>query len=335
MAGKEDRGDDVGSAASMTTEEAAAAAAASAAAEAEKTAAALEGAKGGTSGDEEDAAALAEAKERAAQAEAEARERDEKGRFAKSDVKIPKDRFDEAVAREREARLAAERELLELRSQLKADEAAVDAEALETEIKDLEKAHAQALLKGDVDAAAETMSQIRLKERAIQIAASTSLSDQAKVQAREEVRMDTAIERLEKTYDILNPEHESYDQGLVDLILASQRYYISDKGMLPSVALVQATEEVMGRFNKAAPPKEEPKKGLGAGEKGAADRKAAAVKAALDAAKRQPPSTKETGLDSDKAGIVKDIDPTKLTMEEFAALPDATKSRLRGDMLEE
>lgn len=335
MAGKEDRGDDVGSAASMTTEEAAAAAAASAAAEAEKTAAALEGAKGGTSGDEEDAAALAEAKERAAQAEAEARERDEKGRFAKSDVKIPKDRFDEAVAREREARLAAERELLELRSQLKADEAAVDAEALETEIKELEKAHAQALLKGDVDAAAETMSQIRLKERAIQIAASTSLSDQAKVQAREEARMDTAIERLEKTYDILNPEHESYDQGLVDLILASQRYYISDKGMLPSVALVQATEEVMGRFTKVAPPKEEPKKGLGAGEKGAADRKAAAVKAALDASKRQPPSTKETGLDSDKAGIVKDIDPTKLTMEEFAALPDATKSRLRGDMLEE
>lgn len=254
--------------------------------------------------------------------------RDEKGRFTAS---IPKARFDEAVGKERQARELAERQLAELQAQLKQVDRNADTEKLETEIKDLEKQHASALLKGDVDAAADLMGQIRLKERTIQIQTSTHLSSQAKDQAREEVRMDAAIERLEKTYEVLNPEHESYDQGLVNLILASQRFLIDNQRLAPSAALVQATEEVMGRFGTK---KEAPAKGGLAAGKGPEDRKAAAVAKALEAAGKQPPDTKDVGLDSDKAGMTRDIDVSKLTMEEFNALPETTKSRLRGDMIE-
>ena len=254
--------------------------------------------------------------------------RDDKGRFTAA---IPKARFDEAVNKERDARLFAERQLADLQAQLQQVDRHADAQKLEADIVELEKAHASALLKGDVDGAAETAAKIRMMERTISIQGATHLSAQAKDQAREEVRMDAAIEKLEQSYDVLNPEkQEVYDQGLVNLILASQRYLIDNERLLPSAALVKATEEVMGRFGKAAPAAGA---GLKAGTK-AGDRQQSAVDRALAAAGKQPASLKDAGLDSDKAGMVRDVDVSKLSMEEFAALPDATKSRLRGDMLD-
>ena len=254
--------------------------------------------------------------------------RDDKGRFTAA---IPKARFDEAVNKERDARLLAERQLAELQATLQQVDRNADAQKLEADIVELEKAHASALLKGDVDGAAETAAKIRMMERTINIQTSSTMSSQAKDQAREEVRMDAAIERLEKTYDVLNPEkQDTYDQGLVNLILASQRYLIDNERLLPSAALVKATEEVLGRFGKtAAAPAD---KGLGAGKGG--DRKQSAVDKALAAAGKQPANLKDAGVDSDKAGMRSDIDPSKLTQEEFAALPEATLKRLRGDMLD-
>ena len=73
-------------------------------------------------------------------------------------------------------------------------------------------------------------------------------------------------------------------------------------------------------------------KGLSAG-KTATDRKEAQVAKNLDTQRRQSPSMKDAGMDSDKAGIKDKIDVSKLTPEEFAALPEATKAKLRGDVL--
>ena len=49
-------------------------------------------------------------------------------------------------------------------------------------------------------------------------------------------------------------------------------------------------------------------------------------------AARQPASTKPVGADSDKHGQTKDIpEASQMTFAEFSALPDATKSKMRGD----
>lgn len=251
--------------------------------------------------------------------------RDDKGRF------IPKARFDEQVAKERAGREVAERHLAELQKQLQQVSASADVTKMEDEIVALEKSHAKAMLEGDSDKAAELMSAIRLKERTINIQTSADMSNRAKNEAREEVRMDTAIERLEATYDALNPGSESFDQDLVDFVLARQLQLINNERMTPSMALTAAAKQVMTKMGAVA--KAPDTKGLSAA-KAASDRKSGQVAKNVDAAKRTPPSMKEVGMDSDKAGVKGDLDVMQMTGEEFAALPEATKSRLRGDMLD-
>ena len=251
--------------------------------------------------------------------------RDEKGKF------IPKGRFDEAVGKERAARETAERKLAELQASLKQVDRNADTEKLEAEIVGLEKQHSKLILDGDHEKAAELMTQIRLKERTISIQEATHLSAQAKNEAREEIRMDAAIESLETTYDVLNPNSENFDQDMVDFVLSTQASLINSERLSPSAALVKAAQKVMGKLG--AKPTATTDKGLGAGRV-AQDRKEAQVSKNIDTAKRQPASMKNSGLDSDKAGQMGEVDYTKLTSEERAALPEATRARLRGDNFE-
>ena len=256
--------------------------------------------------------------------EPEVKERDDQGRF------IPKGRFDEAVGKERAARETAERKLAELQATLKQVDRNANAEKLESEIGGLEKQHSKLLLDGDHEKAAELMSQIRLKERTIAIQEATHLTASVKNEMREELRYDAAVESLEATYDALNPAHDDFDADLIDLVLGAQRTYIENERLTPSAALVKAAKTVMGKLGARTEAVSE--KGLAAG-KVAQDRKVAQVEKNIDTAKRQPASMKDSGIDSDKAGQVGNVDVTKLSREEFAALPAATKAKLRGDML--
>lgn len=253
------------------------------------------------------------------------KERDDNGRF------IPKGRFDEAVAKERGRAEAAERKFAELQASIKQVDINADSAKLETEIVELEKQHARLVIDGDHERAAYVMAQIRLKERSILIQQSTNLTASVKNEMREELRMDTAIESLETTYPILNPNDESYDQDMIDMVLGVQRTLIENERLSPSAALVKAAQKVM---NKLAPKAQDTGVQAGlAAAKVSEDRKAAQVAKNIDTAKRQPPSMKDSGMDTDKAGINGPVDVSKLTRAEFAALPAATKAKLRGDML--
>ena len=251
--------------------------------------------------------------------------RDEKGKF------IPTSRHKQILESERAGREAAERKLAELQAQLKQVDRNADTEKLEAEIVGLEKQHSKLLMDGDHEAAADLMTQIRLKERTIAIQGATHLSAQAKNEAREEIRMDAAIESLETTYDVLNPASEGFDQDLVDFVLSTQQSLMVSERLSPSAALIKAAQKVMNKLGSRTEP--DAGKGLAAG-KVAQDRKQEQVVKNVDAAKRQPPSMKESGIDSDKAGITGKVDYTRLTADERAALPAATRARLRGDSLE-
>lgn len=309
-----DRGDNL-EVNNAAAEEAAAAAAVEAAKAAEKPAedAKVEGGK------------AAEGEDKAAEAKGEA-PRDEKGRF------IPQSRFNEVVAKERTAREQAERELAELKSQMAQVSKNADIEKIETEIVDLEKAHAKAVLDGDVDKAAELAGQIRVKERTVRIAQEENVPERIKEEMREELRWESTVEKLEGTYEQLKPGGEKYDQDIVDMVLATQRVYVTEKRMAPSAALLAAAEKVMGKIMPAATDGGK-SEGLEAGKAAAADREKKQIEKNLETIKKQPPDMSDAGLDSDKAGMTKDIDVSKLSSAEFAALPEATKSRLRGDMI--
>lgn len=261
--------------------------------------------------------------------------RDEKGRFAGKDAKIPKARFDEAVGKEREAREAAERRAAELERQLqeraRTQETSAKVEQLEAQISALEKQHADLLLDGDSEGAAALMRQIRHAERQIARAEAVAETQRHMTQTLEAERVETVIARMEADFPQFNPQSEQYDQDLVELVLTKQRSLIEREGMSPSKALERAGKDVAERFLVERQEQGE-RAGLGKAES-QTDRKAAQVQKNLDTQKRQAPSMKDSGLDSDKAGIQGKVDVTKLTAEEFAALPESTKAKLRGDVL--
>jgi hypothetical protein len=258
--------------------------------------------------------------------------RDEKGKFT-GKGSIPVDRHKAVLEKEREARDAAERRAAELERQLverqQQERQSADVEAAEAKIGEMEKQYSQLLLDGEADKAAQIMSQIRKAERQIATAEAEQRTAQRTTQILESERVELAIAQAESQFPQLNPESAEFDEQIVNFVLAEQQRLIKTQGFAPSKALGKAAESVMKRFAPQDAP--EPQKGLGkaAGE----GRKAEQVKKNLAASKSQPASMKDSGMDSDKAGASGLPDPTKMTSDEWAALPEATKARLRGDVL--
>ena len=262
----------------------------------------------------------------------------------KFEPKIPKSRFDEQVGKEREAREAAERRAAELERQLaerqrgeqkQAEEATrtAELEALEAKASELEQQHAQLLLDGDVKKAAEVMKEIRHTERSIAKAETAAETQQIIAQVSEGERMNVVIARLESDYPTMNPQSAEYDDALVNFALAEQARLIQTAGMRPSEALDTAARTVMERFGKKAEPEPEPKtdEGLAKAAQTVQDRKTAQVQKNLETDAKQPPSVKDVGLDSDKLGEKQVPTAANMTLEEFQALPESVKARMRGD----
>lgn len=249
-------------------------------------------------------------------------ERDDKGRF------IPKSRFDEAVLKERERAAASERRAQDLEQQLAQINKNADTGKLEEDIQSMEKEYAAALMDGSTDKAAQLMTQIRLKERTIAMAQSESLSAQARTQAAEEIRMETAIGTLESNYDVMNPQNDAYDQDVVDMVLGQQQLLISRDRMSPSAALVKAASTVMSKMMPAAKEPAGQAKGLGAAKEA---RETSGKTRAVEAALKTPPDLKDVGEDSDKRGMTGGALMPR-TIADLAAIPEATLKRMRGDM---
>lgn len=258
--------------------------------------------------------------------------RDDKGRF---EAKIPKSRFDEAVGKEREAREAAEKRAAELERKLQAGEREAvrteQIEAIEASIAAMEEKHAELLLDGNGKDAAKVMKEIRMAERQIATAEAESRASAQINQRLEAQKFDTVVARIEADHPQFNPESESYDADLVELVLSKQNALMRIEGLTPSQAMDNAAKYVAERFLKQPEQvKEEPK---GLGKKQVEDRKEEQVRKNLETQKRQPASMKESGIDSDKAGKTSDIDIGNLTVDELSALPASTLAKLRGDFV--
>ena len=128
------------------------------------------------------------------------------------------------------------------------------------------------------------------------------------------------IDTLEKTYDVFDPASDKFNKDLVDETLLLKDTYVSQK-YTPAEAMQRASAMVLhmngiasaqptARANPAAVPS------------------TAAVKRNVDALNAQPPAMP---AGAQQQGTP-EIDITKLTEEEFDALPEATVARMRGDL---
>ena len=262
--------------------------------------------------------------------------RDAAGKFApkpKGDegATIPKARFDSAVQKERERAETAERLLAEATKANNQIQRNADVTKLEADVGELREQEHKALIQGDSAKARELAAEADRLNRQIAIQQAGDMTAAAKDAALESMRMELAVENIEANYPQLDENSEEFDQDITDDVLDKQRGYMERERLSPSKALLKAVKYVMGRQAPAVAAEEPAKTGLSAASKGQ-DRKTAAVAKNLDAAARQPASTKPVGADSDKHGQTKDIpEASQMTFAEFSALPDATKSKMRGD----
>ena len=285
--------------------------------------------------------------------------RDESGKFAKkerqadpdTDVRIPKSRFDEQVAKERDRAEAAERRAAELEARLNAqqpkeekpDPVSTKVDDLEARIDALQDKRDGFLVDGDTEKAAEVRREIRALEKELREVERGTLHQEAEQIATRrmeaqtaEQRIDTVVSKLESEFPVLNKASDDFDPRMVNFVLAEQHRLITELKLTPHEALQRAGKETMELFghkpagSKADDTKEEK------AETPAEKRQREARAKVADTVARQPASLKDAGLDSDKAGQGKvDLDVNKLTEAEFNALPAAELAKLRGDFVED
>lgn len=244
--------------------------------------------------------------------------------------RIPKAEFDRRIARERDRTAAAEARAATAEQAAVAANHGADLVRMEQDIVSMEAKHAQLLLDGETEKAALLVGEIRRAERQIALTESSRMSVRAKEMAKEEIRFEATIEQMESVYPVLDPKTEDYSQDLVDEVLMMKEGYEA-RGMAASAALKKAVGYVM-RGTEAPKAADEPK-GLGAKDDKGGTRKAAQVAKNVDTAARQPAKTAGVGLDTDKTGSTFPEDAESMTQEEFAALPDSARAKMRGDAL--
>jgi hypothetical protein len=251
--------------------------------------------------------------------------RDDKGRF------IPKERFDEAVQRERrEKEIAVQR--MQVLEQEKADrEVAADMQQASARLFELTKEHTQLISDGDLDKAAEKMQELLNLQSDMAEHRAMAMAQQSGAQTKSEIQYDAVVAKLEIDYPEINPDNtDQFDREAVRRVQAYMTGLIQIDGIAPSAALQEAVGTILGA-KRAEQQQSEASKAKEAEELGVR-RKEAAVTKAVEARGKQPANTTETGKDHDTEGGSLDAAAVmKMDWEEFVNLPESKLSELRGD----
>lgn len=251
----------------------------------------------------------------------------------RKDTRIPLSRHKEILEKEREARAQLERELAKYHKGSELADINEQITAAEDSILKMEKEYAQLLTDGEIDKATALMAQIRKTERSMAEARSDMKIQAAEARNTERARYNITLERIESAFPTLNPDHEDFDEDVMAEVVDLKEAY-QMKGMTPTQALQKAVKMLVEPrttrqeiATSAAPRVSE--KDI------AAERKAAAVKKATEAAEKTPPTLTRVGKDGDKLGGGKyDAEQImKMSQKEFAALSEEDLAKMRGDDL--
>lgn len=232
---------------------------------------------------------------------------------------IPKSRYDSAsnranTAEERNAEL--ETENASLRESSKKDP---DAPDIDTQLSDLDRKIEEARADNNIDQVVALGKEQRTLEREHTQEVATTTSTAAGKAAREQIQLDTVVDDLEEQYDILNEDHEDFDQAVIGEILDIQQGLVLTGKYSPAQAMRKASKLVLPETVTTS---------------GTPDPKVTNIKKNLKTAEKIPPDTTDKGENSDKGGDIEDASAVnEMTMEEFDAIPESTLKRLRGDLI--
>jgi hypothetical protein len=250
----------------------------------------------------------------------------------KGKARIPLDRHEAILAKERGTREALERRLAQYEQGDKVAERNAEVTVAETKLLTMEADYAKLITDGEVEKATKVMADIRRLERDL-AASNNDLKIQAAVAAAtESARYNIALERIEAAFPALNQDHADFDaEKMTDV--ADLKVTYERKGMTPTAALQKAVEKLMPTVTAKQEAAVEVKPKVDAAAI-AAERKKDAVAKTLAAVTATPASTASVGLDSDKAGgSIGAKDVMKMSYKDFSALPEEALARMRGDVL--
>jgi len=234
---------------------------------------------------------------------------------------VPKARLDEVLAKQK----ALQKKL----DEKTAKEAEVMAEAPQYDFEIKETEYQEAILDGDIAKANSVRSEIRAAEREQTMFEVQQKMGQTVQQSQQLINLQTAAKELEVSYPILDENSQEFNADIQKEVIelrdafVVQGYDAADalKKAATYTLAVQAPEAL----NPVEPEtKVEDKKVTAITEK----KKRATVKKKLEAADSQPPELQGEG-NAERGEAAVDI--TKLSEDEFNALPEETLRRLRGD----
>jgi hypothetical protein len=238
---------------------------------------------------------------------------------SKPNVMIPKSRFDEVnnakkAAELREAALLAELE--ELRNGGAKQEQVANPDVA-TEVSTLEDAYTDALMDGDRDKARE----LRMQINAIIRDSAVKEIEQRSIMAIESNNINAAAAAVIEKYPEFNDTGESANPEAIAELVELRDFYIASKGMRPAEAITRAADKVAKMYNLDKPePADESKQ--------VDDRTVVAIKRGAKIAATQP-STTAVGVGTRQDAAKVNIQ--NMTEEQFDALPESEKRRMRGD----
>ena len=268
---------------------------------------------------EEVAEEVEEVEEEAEEVEEEAEEvAEEVAEVAEPETKqhmIPKRRLDDVVAKQRKA----EQELVEMRKELAEAKAAASAKP-SVDIRALSKLRNEAILDGDLEKAADIDDEIIASTRQEASAPVDMEAVYAEVEAKIELK--TTLTSVFSDYPEFDTESDSFDEDLNSEALVFQQAYLN-QGHSPAESVRRAADAAIRVLRpELLAVKEAPK--------AAPKARKTNVKGNVEAANAQPPKMQQ----GESGGKTTDafVDLNKLSDDEFDALPEATRARLRGDM---
>lgn len=234
---------------------------------------------------------------------------------------VPKARLDEVLAKQK----ALQKQLDEINA---ANEKAEEApESYDFDAKEVE--YQNMVLDGETDKAVALRREIRKAEREQLEYEMRQEMSQTVNQDRQMTALQQAANAMEDAYPVFDSNSEVFDQDMTNEVVELRDAFIM-KGYEAVDALSKAVKYVVKDHDLDQAQESAPSLAGKAQKSDELAKKRAQVSKKLKAAEAQPPEL--PGESSSNHGE-KGIDLSTLTEDEFAALPEATLKRLRGDII--
>ena len=234
---------------------------------------------------------------------------DEAG-LAQKEPMIPKSRFDEVLAKQKALQKKLDDALAPQVEDVK------EAPEFDFDTKEIE--YQTLVMEGESEKATQLRKEIREAEKQQMMFEVQAKMGQTVSQNQEMVDLQTKATQLESMYPELNQANPEFNQDKTNEVLELRDAYMT-QGYMGADALDKAVKLLMGTPAPQAP-KADPVQ-----EKIVEKKKIANTTKKVQASEKQPPAMKG------KNKVEKKVDINKMSVDEFAALPDETLRRMRGD----